>query len=107
MRNHRANAHRNERGRKFHAHQQSQITRIAVRPEIEAEIMSKELDKVLANDRLFAINTNGLYERTQKGQSWNADNVYRTIVARALHRAGYTIRLAGRMMVAAGMTPVI
>lgn len=105
MRNHRSEYHRQARGHVRHVRQVRLNTVTITTPQAQ-EILMRDCEAALENDALYRINIKSpmLAANSPLPES-NRNNLWRTLVMRALQRAGYNLGLSRAMCLAYGFQP--
>jgi len=99
-RNARIETHRQERSRKFH---QRRLNTVTLTVQQQTVILREQCEKALEKDALYQRNLIGSVKTLP---DWQLSNLWRTLVMRALSRAGHTLRQSRQMCLAYGFQPV-
>lgn len=74
---------------------QVKLNRVTITSEFQTRVMVQEREAVLDSDPTFAVNVRALM--SQPLPEWSKANVFKTLVMRALGRAGYPLHLSRQM----------
>ncbi len=105
MKNHRSEQHRQQRGRSYHQRQRFSLNRVELSVEAQVEILREDCIATLEKDALFQRNMRNISADAKQQPSWFQNNLIRTLIMRALGRAGHSLKLSRSMCFAYGYQP--